>query len=364
MNVTETVKKSKITFQAKLLTCERLNKAESTKEILHVVLDLGESGVTYSVGSSFGIYPQNAPKYVNEIIDIIGKPHLEEFFRTKVNLSQISPKLIQMLHQHTQNPSLAELLGDRAKLKAFADEGTLATCLRSFWSPHIPIQELEGVLSPLLPRYYSVASSMKYVGNQVHFMVASFNYQEAGIPKQSVTSHYLAHQKPASFITLFLQENDHFTLPVDPSIPIIMIGPGTGLAAFRGFIQERFASKSPGKNWLFTGDRERKYDFHYEEELLHFESQGALRLSTAFSRDGHNKTYVQHKMQEVGSELWTWIHQENAQIYISGDAKRMAKDVQQTLVDIAIQHGNLSETTAKTFLKELRKNKRLLMDVY
>lgn len=365
MNVTETAKKSKNTFQAKFLKCYRVNKEGSTKEILHVVLDLEESGVTYSVGSSFGIYPHNANEYVQKILEITGLRELEEFFRTKVNFSQITSKLLNVLYKYTQHKELALLLEDKIKFKAYTEENDLITCLRSFWNDAVPVQEFCDVLSPLLPRYYSVASSMKYVGNEVHFMVASFQYVEAGVAKRSVTSQYLrdicGENDP---VTLFLQENTHFTVPANPANPIIMIGPGTGLAAFRGFIQERFATRAPGKNWLFTGDRERKHDFHYEEELRQFEEKGFLRLSTAFSRDTSTKTYVQHKMAESGAELWSWIADHGAHIYISGDAKRMAKDVQQTLLEIAIHHGHLSEDAAKSFLKDLRKDKRLVLDVY
>jgi len=386
MTLTDFEKKSKVThdrknpYPATLLECRYLNKTGSSKENLHVVVDLKDSNITYKVGSSFGIYPENHPQYVQEILELLNYDQeqkiydkrsqtelsINDFFTKKINLSQLTSSLFRFFFKHTQNQPLLNLIENKEETKTYISQNDLISFLNEFWRPGIPLQEFCDLLSPLLPRYYSIASAMSKVGSKAHFMVASFKYNHAGKVKQSVTSDFFkTHCTPMkSKVSLFLQENLNFTLPEDPSTPIIMIGPGTGLAVFRGFLQERIETNAPGKNWLFTGDRERKYDFHYEEELSFFEKKGLLKLSTAFSRDGPEKVYVQDEMLKHSEELWDWLNNKNASIYICGDAKKMAKDVQSTLITIAEIRGNLSKENAKSFIKQLRKDKRLLLDVY
>jgi sulfite reductase (NADPH) flavoprotein alpha-component len=386
MKIDENTQKSKESYHrknpypARFISSRRLNKPGSTKETLHVVLDLENSGIDYRVGSSFGIYPENNPFIIDEILSLLGCDPLipifdkrsggtfplRLFLRDKVNFSQITSQHIKVVHSFTQNSVLQVLLDDKDKLRAFLEGNNLLSFVASFWDPKVPIQDFIDILSPLLPRFYSIASSSRKVGSEIHLLVASFSYMHAGRLTHSVTAQYLHTycSEGESRVRLFLQDNPNFTLPEDPNTPIIMIGPGTGLAAFRGFIQEREITKVPGKTWLFTGDRERKYDFYYEEEFIPLVEEGLLRLSTAFSRDGPKKVYVQDRMQEEGKDLWDWITKEKATLYISGDAKQMAKDVQATLITIAMTHGNLCEESAKEFFKELRLNKQLLLDIY
>lgn len=379
MKIVESEQKSKEPYhrknpyRARFISCKRLNKQGSTKETLHVVLDLEDSGITYKVGSSFGIYPENSPTAVEEIISLLNVDPLTPIFdkrkeitmplhiflRDHANLSQTTSqhlKAVDPLHPH---------LTDKEALKKFVENNNLATFLSDFWNKELSIQALCDALPPLLPRYYSIASSPCKVGTELHFLVASFSYMHAGRLAHSVTAkHFRDHcVEKESFVRLFLQDNPNFTLPEDKNTPVIMIGPGTGLAAFRGFLQEREIANA-SKNWLFTGDRERKYDFYYEDELLSLVDQGLLRLSPAFSRDGPKKVYVQDRMFEEGKDLWHWIAKENASLYISGDAKSMAKDVQQALIDIGVQHGSLSPEASKEFFKELRFTKKLFLDVY
>jgi sulfite reductase (NADPH) flavoprotein alpha-component len=291
---------------------------------------------------------------------------LKEFLSRKINTRLITSHHIHLIQKYTQHQILEELLTDSVKLKAFIDEHTLTSLLSSFWSLSIPIQELCDISPPMMPRYYSVASSRAAIGNKVDLMIASFSYMVGSEKRESITASFLRDfcTPGVSTVDVFLHVNEKFVLPKDPSTPIILIGPGTGLAALRGFLQERIAEKSPGKNWLFTGDRTRAFDFHYEEELLAWEKENHLRLDVAFSRDGEKKLYVQDKMQENAQDLYSWIVFQKAQIYISGDAKNMAKDVQATLKQILEEHGSLSEEESSSYLKEMKKSGRLLLDVY
>lgn len=367
-------------FAAKLLSCEVLSKKGSSKEVLHVVLDLKDSGFSYESGGSVGLFPKNAPTYVTEILSTLGvdpetiiedkrtgKSYpLHIFLSEKANLGKITSNHLKAIHSHVPNPVIEALLGDKVKLHTYTESANLYTFLQSFWTTDVPIQALCDAIPPLLPRYYSIASSYKKTPDQLDLMVASFTYLEAGQIKHSVTAEYLRdHCIPEeSLIEIFFQKNETFALPEDTTIPIILIGPGTGLAALRAFLQERDITEAEGNNWLFTGDRERAFDFHYQEELEEWVSRGFLRLNTAFSRDGDEKVYVQDRMLENKKDLWDWIHRQNASIYICGDAKHMAKDVQKTLIDIAMSEGHLSEDDAKAYFKEKKKEKKFLLDVY
>jgi sulfite reductase (NADPH) flavoprotein alpha-component len=365
-------------YHAPLLECRVLTKPGSSKEILHIICDLSNSSIEYEVGSSFAILPENSDEDANEILKKLGfdKKNLQilskngisstffDFLKKHANLSQISSQHFKLILKHKNSEEISKLIEDKVRLKTYTEEHSLSDFLNTYWDNSIEIQELVEITPPLLPRYYSTASSMKKVGPYAHFMVASFSYVKAGKIKESITASYLKRIPKGAKIRLFLQENPNFSLPSDSKTPIIMVGPGTGLACFRGFLQEREASHSTGKNWLFTGDRNRETDFHYGEELLDLEKRGLLKLSAAFSRDSEEKVYVQDLMWKEKGELWNWIHKEHAYIYISGDAKLMARDVQKTLIEIAMSELNCSEEEAKHYFKEMKSSKRLLLDVY
>ncbi len=365
-------------YLAPIVECSHVTKTGSSKEILHIVCDLRNSDITYEVGSSFGILPENLDPYVSEVFISIGTScksfmihtksgHIitfEEFIRKHANLSRITSDYFRLIQKYNPQTIVNELLDNKEKSHAFTVANNLATFLTAFWHPSIPLQELVDIIPPMLPRYYSIASSMKKVGEYAHFMVASFSYLDAGREKESITASFFKQSAPGTPVRLFLQQNHNFYLPEDSSTPIIMIGPGTGLASLRGFLQEREATNAPGKNWLFTGDRQKEFDFHYGDELTQYAERGFLKLSLAFSRDSTEKVYVQDLMLKDKTELWSWIKNENASIYICGDAKAMAKDVQKALHYIAETEGKLSEDTAKAFLKQLRHEKRLQLDIY
>jgi sulfite reductase (NADPH) flavoprotein alpha-component len=325
---------SKTPYIAHIKSRHILNTPSSTKKTLHVVLDLGDTGITYQVGSCFGIFPQNDPACVKEFLEIFANHasspiihkksgealSVKAFLLNYANLNSLNSNFLKLVN----HPSLGS--------KEFVETHDPLLFLKENYTQEIPIQSWCDCFQPLLPRYYSIASSQKHVGNEVHLMVATFAYEHAGQKKQGVTSSYLLSEE-TTHVPIFLQNNPRFTLPENNATPIIMVGPGTGVAPFIGFIQER--QKVPSKNWLFFGERNKKEDFYYEEFLTKAVSQGSLKLVVAFSRDQQEKLYVQHKSLEQSKELWKWIDQEGASLYICGDAKKMAKDVTGALLTIS-----------------------------
>ena len=387
MSIAEPDKKSnnsslvKKCFSARVKKVLSLNKPGSSKNNLHVILDLTDSNIKYQVGSCIGIYPDNHQEDVKEILEHLRIAPAHEiydkraeeiidantFFLKRINLTKITKAKASFIHSHTKNSTLEALLNDNDRWKTYTESNDIPSFLRSFLDTTIPVQEFCDLLLPLMPRFYSIASSQKMHADEVHLMVASF-YNERGTKRRhSLTATHILECKEEvkDNLTIFLQENSHFTLPQDHDTPVIMIGPGTGMAAFRGFIQDRIADKIKGKMWLFTGDQKKAFDFHYQEELETAVEKGFLRLDTAFSRDNpHNKIYVQHKMLDSAKDLWDLIKNKNANIFVSGDAKSMAKDVTEALIQIASTQGGLSDQEAKAYYKSLRKDHRFVLDVY
>jgi len=335
-----------------------LSGPESTKQTYHISLDLKGTDFTFNPGDSVGIFPDNPSDEVEEILARIpnvsithpitkANISLETFLLKNANLDRITTPLLRAAAPHY-------LENAEAKLKAQASH-SVSTLIAKY--PNLDSQTLADSLAPLLPRFYSIASSLNRFADELHLLVAEINYNKGPHTKKGVTSEFLCHtateQTP---IPTFLLPNTKFTLP-DPNTPIIMIGPGTGIAPYRAFLHER--EKHPTRNWLFFGERHSKTDFTYKDYLQELQNQNKLLLSTAFSRDTSNKIYVQHRMLENQKELWQWI-QDGAKIYVCGDKKRMAKDVNQTLIDIAQNHG----ADGPDFIKNLRKEGRYLLDVY
>ena len=338
-----------------------LTKPGSTKETYHVVLDITGSNMTFKVGDSLGIYGDNDPALVNRLI-------------AAINIDPATP----VIHPRTQETlSLQTFLTQKANisrlttafLKTFNVEHTTHTdiidFLTEFGSRPFNLSDFIAAFSPLLPRFYSVASSVFTHPTEVHLTVAVSSYHHNGELRYGVASHFLAHLAKIGTtpIPCYVQPALHFALPQDHSTHIIRVGPGTGVAPFRGFLQERVLHNAPGKNWLFFGERHRQYDFLYEEFWNELVAQEKLSLDTAFSRDQSDKVYVQHKLHEKGAEIWSWL-QEGAYFYVCGEADPMAKDVEATLKRIAQEFGGLSEEESRQFIKHLRKEKRYLADVY
>jgi len=360
---------------ATFLSRRRLNKEGSEKDTWHVEFDLADSGLDYEVGDSFGIYPANDPGLVDAVIAAIGAPAdfpiggrtLREVLTDGVSLSPAPDMLFQFISYLTG--------GERKKkAKALADgqdpDGDAATldvlaALSKFPGIRPDPEAFIESLDPLQPRVYSISSSLKCNPGRVSLTVDAVRYEVEKRTRLGVASTFLASRiKPGDEIKVYVQKAQHFALPTDPNKPIIMIGPGTGLAPFRAFLQERQTTTAPGPNWLYFGHQRSDYDFFYEDELKEMRKSGLLtRLTLAWSRDGNEKIYVQHRMRDDGRDLWDWLSK-GAHIYVCGDALRMAKDVERALIDIVAEHGKRSPEDAARYVAELKKNDRYQADVY
>lgn len=356
-----------------------LSRPGSGKRVYHVVLQAPHA-LSYRAGDCLAIQPKNDPGHVAAICEYLGvaKEALveggataQEILLTRYNLSRVSKKLLELIVKGHQDPSkrrwLAELLapGHEKPLAAYLAGKEVWDLLSEHQEVRVEFHEFCQHLSPLLPRFYSIASSPKVAADEIHLTVGFVAYEEGGVARRGVGSHYLCHLAPLGQeeVASYLHPTEHFLLPEEGSTPVVMIGPGTGVAPFRAFMQERQASGATGKNWLFFGDRQRAYDFAYEADWAPFVEQGLLRLDLAFSRDQEQKVYVQDKMREHGQELWRWL-QDGAYLYVCGDARQMAKGVDKALGEIAMECGGLSQEAAQAYLKDLRAQKRYLRDVY
>ena len=361
--------------EATFLSRTRLNKPGSAKETWHVEFDLTATGIDYAVGDAFGVFPTNDPALADAVIAALAAPPdfpiggrpLRDVLIDGVSLGA-APDMLFALFSYITG-------GDRRqKAKALAagedpdgDGETLdvLAAIQKFAGARPDPEAFVEALDPLQPRLYSIASSPRIDGKRIALCVDAVRYPIDGRTRLGVASTFLGGRvRPGDKVKVYVQKAQHFGLPPDPSLPIIMIGPGTGIAPFRAFLYERMASKAPGRNWLFFGHQRSNYDFFYEDELAGMKAAGALtRLSLAWSRDGDEKFYVQDRMREVGRELWTWLS-DGAHVYVRGDAKRMAKDVEGALVEIAAAHGARSTDQAIAFIGELKKSGRYQQDVY
>lgn len=370
-------------FLASIKERYTLSRPGSQKSTHHVILDLANSGISYEVGDSIGVYPQHDPQIVlrtlramkasgNEVVCFKEENlTLVDFLTSRGNLTEISPKLLKevCVRQTNQDKKqhLEALLNpdNRDAFKQYAGMREIWDFLLEHEEVFFTHQEFVDLMMPLLPRFYSIASSAKSVGPEVHLTVAHVKYEANGYPRHGICTHYICHMAPLNqpAVPIFIQPAHTFRLPSDNSTPIIMIGPGTGVAPFRAFMQERISTGATGKHWLFFGERNREYDFLYEDFWRELVKDDKLRVDVAFSRDQEHKIYVQNMMDEHGSEFYRWL-EEGAYLFVCGDAKRMAKDVESMLHQIIRKHGNKDEAEAKLYVKKLRADKRYLRDVY
>src|ERR1700753_261080 len=352
-----------------------LNKGASEKETWHIDFDLSGCGLDYVVGDSFGIFAKNDLGNVDQIIALLGASHT-----TEVNGKTLRDVLISDVSLAPAPDTLFELLSfitggaQREKARALAQgedpDGDAATldvmaALQKFSGVRPHPEAFVEALEPLQPRLYSISSSHNATPGKLSLTVDCVRYVIGKRKRLGLASTFLAERiQPGDELKVYVQKAHGFALPEDPKIPIIMVGPGTGIAPFRAFLLDRRATGAPGKNWLFFGHQRSECDFFYSDELNAMKTSGALtRLSLAWSRDGEKKFYVQDRMREVGRELWTWLAG-GAHLYVCGDAKRMAKDVERALVDIIAQHGARSTDEAISFVTELKKKNRFQLDVY
>src|SRR5689334_16266656 len=360
---------------ATFLSRTLLNKKGSEKETWHVDFDLSGAGLDYVVGDSFGIFARNDLGLVDQVIALLGASHT-----TAVRGKTLREVLIEDVSLSPAPDSLFELFSyltggkEREKARALAqgedpdgDAETLdvMAALQKFPKVRPHPESFVEALEPLQPRLYSISSSHNATPGKLSLTVDCVRYVIGKRKRLGLASTFLAERiNPGDELKVYVQKAHGFALPDDPKTPIIMIGPGTGVAPFRAFLLDRKATGAPGKNWLFFGHQRSDCDFFYSDELNAMKTAGLLtRLSLAWSRDGAKKFYVQDRMREVGRELWTWLA-EGAHLYICGDAKRMAKDVERALVDIIAQFGARSTDEAIAFVAELKKKGRFQQDVY
>ena len=352
----------------------RLNKPGSGKETWHIELDIEDAGLSYNVGDSFGVFPTNDPALVDHIMKrlqappefpIEGQP-LRAVLEQRVSLGPAPDALFQLISYITggERRQKAKALasgedpdGDAASLDVLA-------AIEKFPGIHLEPEALIEALDPLQPRLYSIASSLRSSPHQVALTVDAVRYAVNKRQRLGVASTFLAERvTPGDRVKAYVQRAESFGLPADPAVPIIMIGPGTGIAPFRAFLHERMASKAAGRNWLFFGHQKHDYDFFYEDELIGMKAAGVLtRLSLAWSRDGDEKFYVQDRMRQTGRDVWSWIA-DGAHVYVCG-ALTMSKDVERALVDLVAAHGARSIDEAIAFVADLKKKGRYQQDVY
>jgi sulfite reductase (NADPH) flavoprotein alpha-component len=360
---------------ARFLSRTRLNKPGSEKETWHIEFDLTDCALDYAVGDSFGIFATNDPALVDAILVALAAPAdfpiggrtLCEVLIDAVSLSPAPDMLFQLVSYITGGER-------RQRAKALASgedpDGDAATldvlaAIEKFRGVRPDPEAFVESLDPLAPRLYSISSSPRVSPGRVSTTVDAVRYHIGARRRLGVASTFLAERiSPGDPVKIYLQKAQHFGLPADPRTPIVMIGPGTGIAPFRAFLHERMATKAPGRNWLFFGHQRRDRDFFYEDELTGMKAQGLLtRLTLAWSRDSDQKIYVQDRMREVGRDLWAWLA-DGAHIYVCGDAKHMAKDVERALVEVVAQFGIRSTDEAIAFVAELKKCSRYQQDVY
>ncbi|HUD88142.1 MAG TPA: sulfite reductase subunit alpha [Xanthobacteraceae bacterium] len=360
--------------EVKFVSRTRLNKPGSNKETWHIDLDLADAGINYRVGDSFGIFPQNDPALVDAVIAEIGVPPdfpiADRTFRDEltdsVSLGVAPDMLFQLMSYLTggERRQKAKALAAGADPDGDAASLDVLAALEKFRGVRPDPEAFVEALDPLQPRLYSIASSPKTTPGRVALTIDAVRYPIGERARLGVASTFFAERiAPGTKLKAYVQPAHEFGLPADPSVPIVMIGPGTGIAPFRAFLHERMATKASGRNWLFFGHQRRDYDFFYEDELAGMTAAGVLtRLSLAWSRDDSQKFYVQDRLREAGRELWAWLA-EGAHVYVCG-ALTMGKDVERALVDVIASHGVRSAEQAAAFLAELKKARRYQTDVY
>jgi sulfite reductase (NADPH) flavoprotein alpha-component len=368
-------------FPARLVVNRRLSGPESAKDTRHFELDLTGWGLIFEVGDSLAVYATNDPQLVDEIIHALGvtghekvpRPRgepttLREALLRDYSITQPTPKFLRAIAERASAaPTLGYLLapGRKHDLETYLWGMEIIDFLLEHPSARFAPEEFVGLLTKLQPRLYSVASSLKAYPDQVHFIVDVVRYETHGRIRNGVCSSFLAERADDVPVPVFPSVAKHFHLPEDPSIPIIMVGPGTGVAPFRAYLQERKATGAKGKNWLFFGSQHQKCDYAYGEEFEAFKEEGLLtRLDCAWSRDQAEKIYVQHRMKENAAEIWKWLDAEGAHFFVCGDAKRMAKDVDATLRKIVQEKGGKTVEQANEYVEKLKSDKRYKRDVY
>ena len=368
-------------FQAKVLKNINLSGAGSSKEIRHVELSLEGSGLSYIPGDALGILPSNDPELVSSLLEemkwdpetevTINKQGdtltLREALTTYFEITLLTKKVVQQAAEFTENEELQKLalIENAEQLKEYCYGRDLLDMLREFGPWKATAQDIIALLRKMPARLYSISSSITAHPNEVHLTIGAVRYHTHGRDRKGVCSVLVAERiQEGDTLPVFIQPNKHFYLPESGETDIIMVGPGTGIAPFRSFIEERAVTKVIGKSWLLFGDQHAASDFLYQNELEQYQKDGVLtRLETAFSRDTAQKVYVQHKMLENSKELFQWL-ENGAYFYVCGDKQYMAKDVHNTLIDVIEKEGAMTREAAEAYLKDIQKEGRYQRDVY
>lgn len=364
-------------FTATLSARQKITARKAEKDVQHIEIDLEGSGIQYQPGDALGVWPVNAPALVSEILSLHQlkgdetvkladgtESTLRDALTHHADITQNTPTLVEQYAALSKLRPLQELVENREALDALLATTPPVGLFAEYPHP-LPAQQLYSLFRPQAPRLYSIASAQDDVGEAVHLTVGVVHFQHHGQHYMGAASGYLGHLlEEDDEVRVFVEPNRHFRLPEDDDTPIIMIGAGTGVAPFRAFMQQREANGAGGKNWLIFGNQRFTDDFLYQAEWLQHRKSGLLtRADLAWSRQGEQKVYVQHKLLEAGADVWQWL-QEGAHVYVCGDASRMARDVENALLDIIRTHGGLDEDDADDYLNTLREDRRYQRDVY
>lgn len=362
-------------FVAELSVNQKITGRHSTKDVRHIEISLADSGLTYQPGDALGVYFQNDPALVSALLATTGidgqstiqldgaELTIAQALTEQLELTQSYPSFVEKYAAATGNAQLQQLASDKVTLREFLAQHQTADVVLQYPGA-LTAQQLVDCLRKQQPRLYSIASSQAEVGEEVHLTVGVVRFDAFGQPHLGGASGFLAERlSEGQPVKVFVEHNDNFRLP-NHDTPVIMIGPGTGIAPFRAFLQERDNAGATGQNWLFFGNPHFTQDFLYQVELQDYLKRGVLsKLDVAFSRDQAQKVYVQDKLLAKGAEVWSWL-QQGAHLYICGDGSKMAKDVHQALLQIAQTQGGLNEEAAADYLEQLRETKRYQKDVY
>jgi sulfite reductase (NADPH) flavoprotein alpha-component len=355
---------------------QKITGRDSDKDVRHIEIDLGDSGLRYQPGDALGVWYENDAELVQELLQLVwlkgDEPvnvngetlPLAEALQKHYELTVNTPQIVEQYAALSRNDALLALSGDKPKLQSYAQSFPIVDMVRQA-PTELNAEQLIGLLRPLTPRLYSIASSQAETDTEVHITVGAVRYEIDGRQRGGGASTWLADRiEEEGDIRVFIEHNDNFRLPANPETPVIMVGPGTGIAPFRSFMQQRDNDGAGGKNWLFFGNPHFTDDFLYQVEWQKYVKDGLLtNIDLAWSRDQAEKIYVQDKIRAKGAEVWRWI-EEGAHLYVCGDANRMAKDVEQALLDVVVEHGGMDRETADEFLSELRIERRYQRDVY
>lgn len=367
-------------FPSEVLDHVMLNGERSQKETIHVELSLEGSGLDYEAGDALAVVPHNCKDVVADLLNVTGfsgsedvelkggdKTTIAEAFECKLDITALSRAIVKKYEALSPNADLAKLLDDDAKeeFKEWIWGRQIIDLIEAFPNKELTAQQFVSILRKLPPRLYSIASSPKAHPGEVHLTVAAVRYDGHGKTRKGVASTFLADEaKVGENVSVYVHKNKNFRLPENDEAPIIMVGPGTGIAPFRAFVEERAERGAKGESWLLFGDQKYSYDFLYQLEWQDHLKEGSLtRLDVAFSRDQPEKYYVQDVMRENAAEVYAWL-EKGASFYVCGDAERMAKDVNQALLDLIAQEGGKSAEEAVAYLDQLKKDKRYQRDVY